>query len=496
MVCRRTVLALPFALWAGAGLHNVAWARQAQDTLSIGLSLPPDSLDPSSAPAAVIGEVVYGSIFQGLTKVLESGQVVAQLAQKWQVSADGLDYHFYLKPGIKYQDGSDFNAACVVFSIERAKALDTRNKLADTFANVNKVQALNEHEVLIRLDRAQPFFLHRLAEPPAVMLHPHSAAAAATRPVGTGPYSLDCWCADGSIRLLRWDGHPAAKNVAIRAVDFRFIPDAAEQIQQILDGRLDLLFRTTSYNIPEALSGDKYQIINGSSSGKGMLAINNRRKPLDNVLVRRALTHAIDRVAFIHKVMNGMGSPIGSHFVPTDPNFINLASMYSYDPARAQELLAQADVQTPLRLVLSLPPTPYALSGGPVIRDYLAAIGVELELKMLSWQAWLDTVFKGDFDLSLIVHVESLDFPIYVNPDYYFGYDSQSFRSLVRQHAQSSNPRTRARLFMDIQRHLAQDAVNVWIFNPYVSSVIREGLKGLPMDYPLYVHDLAALYWD
>ncbi|MDD2713434.1 MAG: ABC transporter substrate-binding protein [Simplicispira sp.] len=103
---------------------------------------------------------------------------------------------------------------------------------------------------------------------------------------------------------------------------------------------------------------------------------------------------------------------------------------------------------------------------------------------------------KALFDLTLINHVEPLDYPIYADPGYYFGYDSGNFRDLVARHSASTHPRERQMLFADMQRHLAADAVNAWIFAPQVSTVARKGLKGLWMNYPISVHDIAALAWE
>ena len=109
---------------------------------------------------------------------------------------------------------------------------------------------------------------------------------------------------------------------------------------------------------------NRYQLLLGSSSGKGMLALNHRRAPLGDVRVRRAITHAIDREGFIRTALDGRGVVIGSHFSPIDAGYVHLASLHPYDPARARALLKQAGVQTPLRLELALPPAPYANVGG------------------------------------------------------------------------------------------------------------------------------------
>jgi peptide/nickel transport system substrate-binding protein len=96
----------------------------------------------------------------------------------------------------------------------------------------------------------------------------------------------------------------------------------------------------------------------------------------------------------------------------------------------------------------------------------------------------------------MINHVEPLDYHIYADPDYYFGYDSPAFRALVARHAASDNPRESQMLLADIQRHLANDAVNAWIYAAQITAVSRKGLKGWWMNYPIFVHDIGALRWE
>jgi peptide/nickel transport system substrate-binding protein len=226
------------------------------------------------------------------------------------------------------------------------------------------------------------------------------------------------------------------------------------------------------------------------------MAINNRIKPLDNVDVRRALMHAIDRKAFIDGVLEGLGKPIGSHFAPTDAGYIDLTQMYPYDPPKARNLLKDAGVATPLKLTLTLPPPQYARKGGEVIAAQLAKVGVDVKIENVEWAQWLSGTFKGNFDLTIINHVEPLDYAQYTNTGYYWGYDSHAFRSLAAKHAAASTVAERSKLFADMQRKLAEDAVNAYIFNPAQVAVAKKGLNGLWASSPIFANDIAAVSWD
>lgn len=497
-ISRRTVISTPIALAAASLAPRPSQAQGSPiKDVTLCLSLEPSALDPTVAAAAGIGAVVQGNILEGLTKLSENGDVLPLLATHWTLSSGGRRYTFDLRKHVRFHDGSEFNSATVKYSIERAKASGRKNKLQNTlFNNIVSIFTPDVYTVVLELDHADPLTLFRLAESPAVIVHPDSAAQTAHHPVGTGPYVYDGRVAGESIRLKRWAASWHTHPIHIDSVTFRFIDDPTLQMQATLRGEVDLLFNIATQNVAAFQANNRYEVLIGNSSSKGMLALNNRRPPLDDVRVRRAIMHAIDREGFIRHALDGRGRAIGSHFAPSDPGYINLTGLYPYDPDQARLLMQQAAINEPLNLTLSLPPTPYALSGGPIIAAALADINIHITQQPISWTQWLEGPFSGDFDLTIINHVEPLDYHIYTRPDYYFGYDSAEFRELVQRHDISANPREQRMLFNQIQRHLAEDAVNAWLFTPQISTVVRKGLKGVWMNYPFFYHDIAAMYWE
>ena len=482
------------------GLTSVSrpvWAQDKQRPITVSLSLEPDNLDPTMSASASIGEVVHYNLFEGLTRIEESGATTPLLATSWQVSEDGKRYAFALRQGANFHDGSAFDSAAVRFSFERAQAKGSTNKAKKVlFDNLASIDTPDAFTVVLSLHHADANFLFRLGENTAVILHPKTAALAATQPVGTGPYQFVSWKKGWGVSLAKFAGYWQAAKVQIPAVVFRFINDPSQQSAAILSGEVDMLFNIAAQNVAQFQADKNYQVMVGSSNGKGLLAINNKRKPLDDVRVRRAITHAIDREAFIKRMLDGRGKAIGSHFSPTEAGYVHLTGMYPHDPARARALLTEAGVKLPLVLTLSLPPTPYARTDQALLVDALAEVGIQAKPEYLTWQQWLNGPFKGKFDLTMIYHVEPLDYPIYTDPSYYFGYDSPSFRALVARHEASQNARERQLLFADIQRHLATDAVNAWIYAAQVTAVSRKGLRGWWMNYPIMAHDISALHWE
>ncbi len=481
-----------------AAAPGVASAQIHKDSVVLGMILEPTSLDPTAAPAAAIGEIVHYNILEGLTKINVDGSVTPLLAESWKMDPDGKLLTFKLRKGVKFQDGSTFDAAAVEFSFKRAKDDKSTNKAKKAvFDNISSISTPDPYTVILVLNNPDGNFLFRMGENTAVILHPNSVASAATKPVGTGPFKLESWAKGTSVTLTKWDGFRDAKAIKLKKVTFRFINDAAAQVAALLAGDVDGMPRFQAPQSLKQFQNDKRFVVTlGSTAGKGIMTINNRKKPFDDVRVRRALMHAVDRKAFIDGVFEGLAKPIGSHMAPTDAGYVDLTGQYPYDPEKAKALLKQAGVQTPLNVTLTLPPPPYARKGGEILAAQLAKVGIVAKIENVEWAQWLGGTFKGNFDLTVINHVEPLDYMAYANPNYYWGYDSQAFRDLVAKHAASTNAQERSKLFGDLQRQITNDAVNVFLFNPTNSAVARKGLKGLWSSSPIFANDLSAVSWQ
>ena len=481
------------------GALPIAQAQSKRDSLVLAMVLEPTpGLDPTMASAAAIGEIVHYNILEGLTRIAMDGAVTPLLAESWFHSPDGKTYTFTLKKGVKFSDGAAFDASTVKFSFDRARAASSTNKAKKAvFDNISSVVVQDARTVILVLDKAEAMLPFRLGENTAVILHPNSAATAATKPVGTGPFKLDNWAKGSAITLAKWDGHRDAAKIKLQKVTFRFINDPAAQVAALLAGDIDGMPRFGALQALKQFQGDKrFTVEVGSTSGKGIVAINNRKAPLNDVRVRRAIAHAIDRKAFIDGAQEGLGRAIGSHFAPTDLGYLDLSNAYPHDVDKAKALLKEAGITTPLNLTLTLPPPQYARKGGEIIAAQLAKAGINAKIENVEWAQWLAGAFKGNFDLTIINHVEPLDYATaYADPGYYYGYDSAKFRGLVATLAATSDQKEKARLWRDIQRQLSEDAVNAYVWNPAQVAVFKKGLRGLWNSSPIFANDLAAVSW-
>ncbi len=492
----KLIAALMMAVMAALPLAAASQARK--DSAVLAMVLEPQTLDPTTAPAAAIGEIVHYNILEGLTKIGVNGAVTPLLAESWAMDPDGKTYTFKLRKGVKFSDGEAFDSSDVKFSFERAKDEKSTNKAKKAvFDNISSISTPDAQTVILVLNNADGNLLFRMGENTAVILDPKSADGTATKPVGTGPYLLSDWKKGSSVTLTKWDGFRDAANVKLSKVTFRFINDPAAHAAALLAGDVDAMPRLGAVQSLKQFQADKrFTVAIGSTAGKGIMTINNKKKPFDDVRVRRALMHAIDRKAFIDGVLEGLAQPIGSHMAPTDAGYVDLTGVYAYNPEKAKALLKEAGVATPLDVTLTLPPPQYARKGGEVLAAQLAKVGINAKIENVEWAQWLSGPFKGNFDLTVINHVEPLDFMQYANTGYYWGYDSKAFRDLAAKYAAEGNAKERVKLFGDIQKMLTTDAVNAFIFNPAQVAVSKKGLKGVWASSPIFANDLSAMSWQ
>jgi peptide/nickel transport system substrate-binding protein len=491
-----TALVLAGALIAWAGQPAAAQPRK--DSAVLAMTLEPTGLDPTTSAASAVAEVTLYNVFETLTKLTSDGRSTPLLAQSWTVSPDLREWRFVLRQGLSFHNGEPFNAAAVKFSFERAADKTGPNKDKATFANIERIDTPDAATVLLVLKNGDPDLLFKLGQATAIIVEPKSVATNSTQPVGTGPYKLDNWAKGSAITLVRWDGWRGAADVKLRRVQLRFISDPAAQVAALLSGDVDAFPRVSAGRSLKQFEGNKkYQVLIGGSRAKTILAINNKRKPLDDVRVRRAIAAAIDRKAVIEGAADGFGVPIGSYYVPGAPGYIDTTAINAYDPAKARALLHQAGITPPLELVMKLPPMPYARQGGEVLAAMLAKVGINAKIENIEWAQWLSGVYgQKAYDLTVISHVEPLDFGNFARPGYYWGYESAEFNKTWAQVQATVKQEDRNKLMAQLQTLVAQDAVAAYLYQPTWITVANARLKGLWKDMPLFVNDLAALSWQ
>ncbi|UWQ41160.1 ABC transporter substrate-binding protein [Leisingera aquaemixtae] len=485
-----------FVFAAGSALALAAGGAWAKDSVTIAMQLEPPHLDPTSAAAQAIDSVVYTNIFEGLTRFMGDGSVVPGLAESWEISEDGTVYTFKLRQGVTFHDGSAMDAEDVKFSLDRARAEDSTNAQKALFEGIASVEAVDPQTVRITLAAPNGSLLFNLAWGDAVIVAPESIGDIKTNPVGTGAYTFQEWVQGDRITLARnpdyWGEQPA-----LASATFKFISDPTAAFAAMMAEDIDAFDNFPApENLPQFEADPRFQVLVGSTEGETILSINNKQPPFDDIRVRQAVAHAIDRQAIIDGAMFGYGTPIGTHFAPHHPAYKDLTGKSAHDPEQAKALLAEAGFPEGFETTLHLPPPSYARRGGEIIAAQLAAVGIKAEIINVEWAQWLESVFNGkSFGLTIVSHTEPMDIGIYARPEYYFQYDSKALQELMNRLTATTGPDSRTALLQDAQEMIAADYVNGYLFQLAKLGVAKAGLQGLWENAPTAAIDLTAVSW-
>ena len=484
-------------LLLGTALALVAGAAAAQQTdITIGMQLEPPHLDPTGAAAAAIDEVVYANVYEGLTRFYADGSIHPALAESWDIADDGLSYTFTLRAGVKYHDGADFTADDVKFSLDRARAEDSTNAQKALFAAIDDVNVIDDTTVEITLTKPDGALLFNLAWGDAIIIDESDEATLESAPVGTGPFKFDNWVQGDSITLVKnpdyW-GEP----VALERATFKFISDPTAAFAAMMAGDVDAFpVFPAPENLAQFEADPRFKVIVGSTEGETILSTNNQNGPLADVRVREAIAHAINRQDIIDGAMFGYGTPIGTHFAPHNPAYVDLTGMSEYDPDKSRALLAEAGYADGFNTMLKLPPPSYARRGGEIIAAQLRAVGIETEISNLEWAQWLEEVFRGkDYGLTIVSHTEPMDIGIYARPDYYFNYDDPVMQALNAGLAAMTDPDDRTAVLQAMQERISANYVNGYLFQLAKTGVANAKIKGLWENSPTQANDLTGVRW-
>jgi peptide/nickel transport system substrate-binding protein len=450
---------------------------------TIGLQLEPPTLDLTASPAAAIPQVLLYNVYETLVRLEADGSITGLLADTWEISDDGLTYTFHLQDGVTFHNDDSMTAADVVFSINNVLNSEA-HPFKTTLAPITGIEATDGSTVVMTLGQVSANLLFFLTQGQGVVLNESAIGTIENSPVGTGPFTFGSWTVGDSIVIERNDGYWGTPAL-LETVTFKYINDPNALNNAMLGDQLDIL---AGVSAPELLAGfetdDRFEVLTGLTYGEIVLSLNGRRAPFDDVRVRQAVTHAINRQDVVDLAYSGYGTVIGSFSTPLDPWYKDLTGVYPFDQDKARQLLADAEA-TDITLEMVLPPVSYAARSGEIIASQLAEVGITVNITNVEWGVWLEDVFRNyDFDMSIVSHVEPLDLAQYGNAEYYWGNDSPDVAPLLAQADAEPDATARNALYGQVLDEITAQAADNWLFVLPALSVIREGVTGYKIDLP------------
>ncbi|MGK9261383.1 ABC transporter substrate-binding protein [Sinorhizobium meliloti] len=507
--------AIALAALAFAGAAAPAAAQTPPDVLVVGQIAEPQSLDPHTVTATNDFRILV-NVYDGLVRFKDGTlEVEPALAESWKISDDGKTYTFKLRQGVKFHDGSDFDAEAVKFNFDRMLKKD--HPFYDTgpfplsfnFASVDAVNVLDEHTVEFRLSEAFAPFLSNLAYPTGLIVSPAAVEKHGKEygrsPSGTGPFKFVEWLSNQRVVVQRnpdyWDG--AAK---LQAVVFRPITDANTRVAEMMAGGIDVMVEVPPDNLATFEQDANFAVAEQAGPHVWFAILNTKEGPFADKRVRQAANYAVNKQTLVDDVLQGTAT-VAAGPIPPAFNWVEgSVEPYAHDPEKAKALLAEAGVENPQV-------TFYVTEGGsgmldPItmgaaIQADLQAVGFKVKIETYEWNTFLGRVnpgLEGKADMAemawmtndpdtvpyLTLRTDAMPDKGGFNSGYY---SNPQLDELLEKARRSTDQAERGKLYGEVQSIVHDDAPWLFVANWKQNAVTTAAVKGFKLQ-PSFLLDL------
>lgn len=358
---------------------------------------------------------VTKNIFETLIQFGENDtELNPGLAKEWSTSEDGLTYTMKLQEGVKFHDGTDFNAEAVVFNFKRWSAGDKEKfyYYNSQFGDLVKdVKAVDPTTVEVTLTRPLATFYKNLAMSPFGIASPAAIEKHGDKflenPVGTGAFKFKEWKRTDTITIVKNEDYWKEGLPKLDTVIFRVIPENSARLNALDADEVDVIEGVNYSDLPSIESNEKLQIFQRPSLNTAYLGLTNTRGPLKDKLVRQALNHAVDKSAIIDAFYSGSAEPAINPMPPVVAGYNSDVQDYEYNPEKAKELLKQAGYENGFEIELwAMPVTRPYMPDGPKVAEAIQAdfekIGVKAKITTYEWATYLEKTRLGEADTFLL----------------------------------------------------------------------------------------------
>ncbi|WP_188078209.1 ABC transporter substrate-binding protein [Aquicoccus porphyridii] len=379
--------ALPIALSLGVAMFALTPAI-AKDLLTVDLVNEPSSLDPHQQwnPDSYY---VYRNIFDNMVTRDDAGQIVSQIATKWERTSD-TDTVFTIRDDVMFHDGTLLTPEDVVYSVDRITNPDFGSPQLGQFNKIIKAEATGENEVTLTTDGAYPALLAQLVKLSIVPKHIASTMTSAEfneAPVGSGPYVFESWDRGVSVTVTRNEDYWGDKG-PFESVVFRGVPDAATRVADLQAGAADLVVTLNTDLAQQVESGGKGKVLTVNTERVAYFAMNSARPPLDQPDLRKAIGHAIDREAIVEGLLGGYPQIVDQMLSPAHFGWADGIKGYAYEPEKARELIAGLNVAPDMELGLATSPV-FDQRVVQAIQQMLTDVGLNVAINTTDMATWL-----------------------------------------------------------------------------------------------------------
>lgn len=452
------------------------------------------SLDPHVDTDAGTRDVVF-NLYEGLVKPTSDGGFIPAVASDYIISDDAKTYTFTLRDGITFHDGTPVTIEDVKYSIDRYAEIQGESSAFSSL--VDSVEVQDDKTLVVNLKESYSEFLPMMT----IAIIPQSNEDPAGNPIGTGPFKYVSYTPGQNLELEKYDGYWQEGVPSLDSVEFKFIADVDTAFVELQAGTIDILKYLTSAQA-ETL-GDDYNIVQGSMNLVHAMYLNSAYEPLSKTEVRQALCYAVDRDAINNFIFGGKSHIIGSHMIPAMSKYYEpeAETVYSYDPEKAKELLADAVYADGFDLEITVPSS-YSqhVDSAQIIADELSQVGINVTLNQVEWSTWLQDVYKGGNFQATVIGFDGTLAPSdwlkkYVTDDAknFMHYSNTEYDDVFNTAYTTVDDDVKVENYKKAQMILAEDAAAVYIEDPANLVAVSKKFGGYTF-YPTAAEDMSLLY--
>ncbi|MGY1709206.1 ABC transporter substrate-binding protein [Geodermatophilus sp. SYSU D00758] len=455
-----------------------------ENVLVAAVSAQPDQLDPhvtSAYPSFQVLENVYDTL---VVPNAEDLTMEPSLATEWETSEDQLTWTFTLRDDVTFHDGSEFDAADVVYSYNRI--IDEQLNNAYRFATVESVEAVDPRTVEIRVTQPTPNLPALIGGFKGMAILPEGAADQVdltTEAIGTGPFQLESSDAGSTVLTAYedyWGGTPT-----IDGVEFRYITEPAAALTALQNGEVDWTDNIPPQQVSALESEEGVELQSIPSVDYWYMTMNYDRPPFDNPQVRQAVATAVDRAAVTEAARFEAAQP-NQTAIPEDNFYASDYAPFDTDQEAARRLLEQSGVPLPIEMGLMVTDEfPETVTAAQVIASQLEPIGINVNVETLDFATWLDRQAQGDFDAFMLGWLGNIDPFDYYHAQHitdgssnYQGYSNPEVDRLLNEAATETDEETRRDLYHQAVQLIVDDVSYLYLYNPNVVQAWAPELTG------------------
>lgn len=493
------------ALVLSAGVLFLSDAASAQGALRVMLNADIRGTDPGVNTDLNTSTVAL-HVMEGLVAYREDGSVGPMLAEKVDLSADGLTYTFTLRDGVAFHNGAKLDSAIVTAAWKRYMDPATQWRCVNEFdgrgvSKIVEIAAPDPRTVVFRIEKASAMFLGQMARlecGSSAIYHMDSVGADGkwASPIGTGPYKLGDWRRGQYIELERFagyasrggarDGLTGGKMAYADKVRFVIIPDGAAAKAALFSGSLDIRPDLSAADFDETRQRSDVKIESGPTLELNGVLFQTTDPLLSDVRIRRAISLTIDREALVETLANGLVKSVSSP--------IPLSSPYSgkvqqeplaFNIAEAKKLLAEAGYKGQPIKMLTTKRYNALYNGAVFIQSMAKAAGINIEIEVLEWATLLDQYLKGTYQSMFFSYAARLDaalsFQMLTGPKASQPnkvWDNPEAVALINQALVASDPKIRQALFDDLHKRFIADLPMIPLWNTPDIAAFRSNVIG------------------